>query len=180
MGTTEVATFKLRVLKHVSNVIKEGESIPPVMYVRTIKGKYKIMPIHPGLLEDKILRDKCRATMQYMLKVSKADLLCFVSEAYVSAINADHLEPAQKARMEKGELNKADYEKITNAKQECLFLSFESKKDSDANNELMTFKIKNKKLLPYEHSNTINNSEDTNCENMKTHRGNFSNLFETS
>jgi|10_taG_2_1085330.scaffolds.fasta_scaffold00131_25 hypothetical protein len=177
MGTIEVANFKLRVLKHVSNIIKEGKTILPVMYVRTIKGKYKIMAIHPNLLEDKRLRDKCRETMQYMLKVSKADLLCFVSEAYVSAINAESLEPAQKARLESGDLNRADYEKITNNRKECLFLSFESKKDDNDNNEFMTFKIENKTLLPYEHSNKINESTDSG-EQMKTHQGNFSNLFE--
>ena len=177
MAAIEVANFKLRVLKHVSNIIKAGEDVPPVMYVRTIKGKYKIMPIHPGLLEDKKLREKCRITMQYMLKISKADLLCFASEAYVSAINAESLEPAQRARLESGDLNRADYEKITNAKKECLFLSFESKKNSDDNNELMTFKIEDKKLLPYAHSDKIRDAQEDG--HMKTHQGNFSNLFET-
>jgi len=174
---TEIANFKLRVLKHVSNIIKAGNDIPPVMYVRTNKGKFKIMPIHPQLMADKRLRDKCREAMQYMLKVAKADLLCFVSEAYVSAINADNLEPAQKKRMEDGELNRADYQKITNAKKECLFLSFEAKTISKDNNELMTFEIKDKQLMPHKVLG-VSSGSDEDCSPLQNTQGNFSNLFE--
>lgn len=171
MVTTEVAKFKLRVLKHVSNVVKDGGNIPPVMYVRTIKGKYKIMPVHPQLMEDKATRDKCREVMQYMLKIAKADLMCFVSEAYISAINAKDMTPDEVKRAESGNLTKEDYEKVIASRQECLFLSFEAK-DLKEDNELMTFKIKNNSLLPHEIM-----SNDNDIDSNKGH-GNFQNLLE--
>ena len=172
MVTTEVAKFKLRVLKHVSNIVRNGGSIPPVMYVRTIKGKYKIMPVHPQLMEDKATREKCREVMQYMLKVAKADLMCFVSEAYVSAINSKDMTPEEMKRAESGNLTKKDYEKVVAARQECLFLSFEAK-DLKEDNELMTFKIENKNLLPHElMSGTDSPIGSGNKE------GNFQNLLE--
>lgn len=173
MVTTEVAKFKLRVLKHVSNIVKSGGNIPPVMYVRTIKGKYKIMPVHPQLMEDKATRDKCREVMQYMLKIAKADLMCFVSEAYVSAMNAKDMTPEERKRAESGNLTKEDYEKVVAARQECLFLSFEAKGLKE-DSELMTFKIENKNLLPHD----LMAGADALGDKVNEAQGNFQNLFE--
>jgi hypothetical protein len=172
MVTTEVAKFKLRVLKHVSNVVKNGASIPPVMYVRTIKGKYKIMPVAPQLMQDKALRDKCREIMQHMLNIAKVDLMCFVSEAYVSAINAKELTPEERRRAENNNLNEEDYKKIIASRQECVFLSFEAKGLKEEN-ELMTFKVKDKNLLPHE----LMAGTDTPINSATEPQGNFQNIL---
>ena len=174
MVTNEVSKFKLRVLKHVSNTVKDGVTIPPVMYVRTIKGKFKMMPIAPQLMEDKALRDKCREIMQHMLNVAKVDLLCFVSEAYVSAINRKDMSPDAIARAENGNLSEQDYEKARESRKECVFLSFEAK-GLATENELMTFKIEDKKLLPHELMSG-HDSPLTPAENSA--QGNFQNIFE--
>lgn len=175
MVTNEVSKFKLRVLKHVSNAIKDGEAIPPVMYVRTTKGKFKMMPIAPQLMQDKALRDKCREIMQHMINIAKVDLMCFVSEAYVSAIKREDMSPDAIARAESGNINEEDYERAQKNRKECVFLSFEAK-GLPTENELMTFKVQNKKLLPHEvmsgKDSPISSSE------LNTAQGNFQNIFE--
>ncbi len=172
MVTNEVAKFKLRVLKHVSNVVKGGVELPPVMYVRTSKGKFKIMPVAPQLMAEKELRDKCREIMQHMLTLAKADLVCFVSEAYVSSIRRDEMSPEELRRAEAGRPSREDYKKATKNRTECIFLSFETK-GLPRENELMTFKVENKSLQPHHLMSEMENSGV-----VGNAQGNFQNLFE--
>jgi hypothetical protein len=98
--------------------------------------------------------------------------MCFVSEAYVSAINAKELTPEERRRAENNNLNEEDYKKIIASRQECVFLSFEAKGLKEEN-ELMTFKVKDKNLLPHE----LMAGTDTPINSATEPQGNFQNIL---